>query len=163
MQISDFLLSNPTLFRRAMTLYPPYVGAGIRVSRVSDNFREVDVELRLGRLNRNAFGAHFGGNLYAMADPFYVLMYVANLGPLYSVWDAGARIEFKRPGTGLVRAEFRLSAEDIDTARDETRGGKKFLPRHVVDILDAHDELIAHVEKDLYIRRKPLGEGAASE
>ena len=156
MQIGDVILSNPTLFRRVMSLYPPYVGAGIRVTRVSDNFREIDVELRLRKLNRNAMGTHFGGSLYAMTDPFYALMYIANLGPRYNIWDYGAKIEFKRPGTGVVHAQFRLSSEDIDLARQSARDGTKYLPVHHIDICDSHRERVAVVEKQIYIRKKHL-------
>lgn len=156
MAISDVIFDNAALFRRFMSIYPPYAGAGIRVTRASEDFREVDVELHLCRFNRNAMGTHFGGSLYAMTDPFYVLMYIANLGPRYRVWDLAAHIQFKRPGMGVVTARFRLSAEQIDAAREHTAGGAKYLPKHQVEIRDTADQLVAVVEKEIYIRRKPL-------
>src|SRR6185503_9618316 len=73
--------------RNGMKWWPPFLGAGIRVKRFSDDFREVVVELKLGRLNRNAVGTHFGGSLYAMTDPFYMIMLLHNLGGDYLVWD----------------------------------------------------------------------------
>jgi hypothetical protein len=59
----------PGLFRRGLNLWPPFRGAGIRVTHVSADYREVDVALKLGLLNRNYFGTQFGGSLYAMTDP----------------------------------------------------------------------------------------------
>ena len=41
----------------------------------------------MGLLNRNYVGTHFGGSLFAMTDPFYMLMMMRNLGPDYIVWD----------------------------------------------------------------------------
>lgn len=44
---------NPRLLRRGMGWWPPFLGAGIRVKSLSEDFRDAVVELRLGRLNRN--------------------------------------------------------------------------------------------------------------
>jgi hypothetical protein len=41
------------LFRRGISLWPPFVGAGISVTRISADSREVDVTLKLRLLNRN--------------------------------------------------------------------------------------------------------------
>jgi len=91
---------------RGMHLWPPFLGAGIRLRRMSEDFREAEVELRLGRLNRNAVGTQFGGSLFAMTDPFYAIMLMRNLGREYLVWDKAASIEYLAPGRGTVRARF---------------------------------------------------------
>lgn len=153
--IGSLLYRNATVFRLRMNLYAPYLGAGIRVTRVSRDFREIDVELRRQPGNANAFGTHFGGSLYAMVDPFYCLQFFASLGPDYLVWDKSAKIEFVRPGTGTVRAQFRIGEADIAAAREATADGAKYLPVFHVEVRDAAGELVARVEKELYVRRKP--------
>jgi len=52
-----------------------------------------------------------------MTDPFYMLMLMNNLGRDYIVWDKAASIRFRKPGKGRVRAEFRLSDEQLDEIR----------------------------------------------
>jgi acyl-coenzyme A thioesterase PaaI-like protein len=148
------IYGNATLFRHAMSLYPPLLGAGIRVSKVSRDFREVEVQLRRNRVNGNAFGTHFGGSLYAMVDPFYCLMFVANLGGDYVVWDLAAKIDFVKPGRGTVTARFTLTQDDIDRAITVTEGGAKYTPMYVVEVLDDNGERVARIEKTLYIRRR---------
>ena len=76
--------------------------------------KAIDVEMKLRFWNKNYVGTHFGGSLYAMTDPFFMLMLLDNLGPEYLVWDKAATICFKKPGRGKVRAEFRLSDEQVD-------------------------------------------------
>ena len=105
---------NPNLLRYGMNIWPPFWGAGIRVEKISQNYREVSVLLRLGILNRNAMGVHFGGSLFAMADPFYMIMVAQNVGKSYVVWDQAAKIEFIKPGRGIVRAHFVLTQVQID-------------------------------------------------
>src|SRR5262245_26670599 len=105
---------KPRSLRWLLRLYPPFRGAGIRITHMSEDLREIDVEMKLHWWNVNAVGTHYGGSLYSMADPFYMLMLLRNLGPAYIVWDKLASIRFRKPGKGTVRAEFRLSQSQLD-------------------------------------------------
>jgi acyl-coenzyme A thioesterase PaaI-like protein len=142
------------VFRRAINLWPPFVGAGIRVTRVSADFREIDVALRLRILNRNYFGTQFGGSMFAMADPFFALMMLRNLGPEYVVWDKAGAIRYVRPGRGDVSAHFRLPAAAVARARKATAAGARHEPTFRVSIVDRRGETVAEVDKRLYIRRR---------
>ena len=144
---------SPRWFRRGMNLWPPFIGAGVKVTRVSDDYREIDVELRLRILNRNYFGTQFGGSLFAMTDPFHALMMLHNLGPGYVVWDKAASIRYVKPGRGDVHARFRLDEEAVARARAMTANGEKHEPTFTVSIVDHDGGVVAEVEKTLYIRR----------
>ena len=144
------------MLRWGMNLWPPFLGAGIRVRRIAPDFREVVVDMRLRLRNRNFFGTHFGGSLYAMCDPFFVLMVVHNLTGEYRVWDKAASIEFVAPGKGLVSATFRVTAEDLAEIRNMTAAGDKHLHVFRVDVVDAEDLVVARIEKIVYVRRKKV-------
>ncbi|MEE4297316.1 MAG: DUF4442 domain-containing protein [Wenzhouxiangella sp.] len=137
-----------------MNVWPPYLAAGVRVRHISDDFRRVDVALRLGLFNRNYVNVHFGGSLFAMTDPFYMLMYMKNLGPDYVVWDKAASIDFVLPGRGTVTAEFQLNEDDFSRAREQASEQKSVLLLHPVEILNAERRLVARVERTIYVRRK---------
>src|SRR5215467_14677875 len=119
------------LYRR-INFYPPYLGAGVRVTRISDDFHEVDVEMPLRFYNRNYVGTHFGGSLYSMIDPFYMLMLMNILGPGYVVWDKAASIRFKKPGEGVVKAVFHLSEQQIAQVRAAADSQQKVEPQFQV-------------------------------
>ena len=142
------------LFRRGINLWPPFMGAGIRVTRVTPDFREIDVKLSLGTLNRNYFGTQFGGSMYAMTDPFHALMMFHNLGRDYIVWDKAGAIRYVKPGRGPVYARFRLDADAIARAREATAGGEKHEPTFRVDVVDATGDVVAVVDKTLHVRRQ---------
>ncbi len=146
---------NHRAFRLLLNLYPPYLGAGVRVRHVSPDFREIVVEMPLRFFNRNYVGTHFGGSLYAMVDPFYMLMLIKNLGPDYIVWDKAASIEFVKPGRGTVRAHFRLDEKVLDEIKEKVKDGGKYLPTFTVPVVDRHGDVVARVEKVLYVRKKP--------
>jgi acyl-coenzyme A thioesterase PaaI-like protein len=148
------VFENPRLFRLVMNVYPPYLGAGIRVVHVAADFGEIVVELRASKLTANAFGTHFGGSLYAMADPFYALMLVAKLGRDYIVWDKAAQIDFVRPGTGTVTARFVLGDAQVEEIRSATAASGKFEPVYKLEIRNAANKVVARVTKTLHIRKR---------
>ena len=144
---------TPRLLRFVLNLYPPYLGAGIRVAEIAPDFRRAAVEMPLRWYNRNFFGTHFGGSLYAMTDPFFALLVLHNLPPEYRVWDRAASITFVAPGRGRLRAEFVITDQDLETIAKMTAGGDKHLHLFKSDIVDAEGLVVARVEKVVYVRR----------
>ena len=141
--------------RRWINLWPPFLGAGIRIKHISPDMKSIDVEMQLRFWNANYVGTHFGGSLFAMTDPFYMLMLMANLGRDYIVWDKAATIRYRKPGKDTVRAEFRLTDAQIDDIRDKLKTLPKYEPTFTVEVKDEAGVVIAEVEKLLHVRRKP--------
>jgi hypothetical protein len=139
---------------RIMSIWPPYLGAGIRVKRVSTDFREIDVQMKLRFWNQNYVGTHFGGSMFAMTDPFYMLMLLENLGREFIVWDKGASIRFKKPGKGTIRCEFRLTQTQIDEVIEALKTQSKYDANFIVHIKDEVGDVVAEVEKIVHVRRK---------
>jgi hypothetical protein len=109
----------------------------------------------MGRFNRNYVGTHFGGSLYAMTDPFFMIMLLHNLGSEYFLWDKSGSIEYVAPGKGTVSAEFRLTAERIEEIKAQAASGEKIFPEFEVDVTDESGAVVARVKKTLYVRLKP--------
>lgn len=137
-----------------MNIWPPFLGAGITVEKISKDFRQAKVRLKHGLLNRNILGVHFGGSLFAMTDPFFMMMVSQNIGKGYIVWDQAAKIEFLKPGRGKVHANFEITQEQIDDIISATESGDKILRDFVVDVKDQEDDVVARITKTLYIRKK---------
>jgi acyl-coenzyme A thioesterase PaaI-like protein len=137
-----------------LNLYPPYLGAGVRVYHISKDYRHIKVKMPLYFFNRNYFGTHFGGSIYSMTDPFYVIMLVNNLGKDYIVWDKSAEIEFLKPGKGTLYADFFLTEEELDLIRSNTQNGKRFYPEFWVEVRDEAGDQVARIKKTLYVKRK---------
>ena len=140
--------------RRLLNLWPPFRGAGIRVRDIAPDFRTATVELHARLLNRNYVGTHFGGSLYAMTDPFFMVMMMNILGRDYIVWDKAGTVRYLKPAKGTVTAHFRIEENVVEQARQATAGGEKFEPTFRVEIVDAEGVVVADVEKTLHIRKK---------
>ena len=141
---------------RAWSLWAPFRGAKISVDYISEDYKQVDVSMKLGIKNRNIVGTHFGGSLYAMTDPFYMVMLMKILGNEFIVWDKSANIKFKKPGKSKVRAHYRLTDDDIKSilARIESEERATCLWEKKVEVLDEQDEVVAEVDKIVYIKKK---------
>jgi acyl-coenzyme A thioesterase PaaI-like protein len=154
--VSSFISASSATLRRLMNIWPPFLFAGIKVQHIAPDFRSAHVCLheRQVLFNRNYFGTHFGGSLYAMTDPMYALLLTHVLGNGYNVWDQAARIEFVSQGRGVMEAKFALTEEEIARIRQETESGAKCLPEFVVNVTNSKGELVARVNKTLYVRKK---------
>ena len=141
------------LLEKFINIYPPLLGAGIRSRSIDEH--TVDVEMNLTVFNRNVVGVHFGGSLYAMCDPWFMLILMRLLGSNYIVWDKAASIKFKKPGRGRVKARFHIPQEQVDQIRIDVDREGKIEPTFSVNVLSEDGEIIAQVEKLLYVRRKP--------
>ncbi|TVQ97886.1 MAG: DUF4442 domain-containing protein [Deltaproteobacteria bacterium] len=136
-----------------MRLYPPYLGAGVRVEQLEQP-RGFLVSMPLTPLNRNIVGTHFGGSLYSMCDPFLMLILLQALGRDYIVWDKAASIRFRRPGTGTVTCRITIDDDTIDRIRRDADTLPSVEPTFTLHIRDEQDAVVAEIEKLLYVRRK---------
>lgn len=140
--------------RRVMNLWPPFLFSGIHVLEIAHDWRYARVVLRKRWYNGNYVGSHFGGSLFAMTDPFWMIPTLRCLGSDYIVWDKAAEIEFIAPGREDVFAEFHIDDAMLDEIRAATAGGEKYLRWCETEIRTAGGELIARVRKQLYVRLK---------
>lgn len=142
-------------FRRLLNLWPPFLINAIRVMSISDDWSQAHVRLRLRPWNRNYVRTQFGGNLFAMTDPFWMLLVLHQLGRDYYVWDKAASIEFVAPGRSDVHARFHLEPTVVDALRAQAADGSKVLHWFETDITTASGEVVARVRKQIYVRLKP--------
>ncbi len=142
---------KPEIF---FSIYPPFLAMGIRVTSVSHDYRSMRVELKLNFINKNYVGTHFGGALFSMTDPFYMLMLLKNLGENYIVWDKKASIDFIKATKEDVFAEFLLSEDDINHIIKELEFKKSIEKEFFVEVRENKtNQTIAKVHKILYIRK----------
>jgi hypothetical protein len=140
--------------RKLLNIFPPFVGAAVHVKSVSDDFRTIEVEMPMRFWNKNLVGTHFGGSLYSMTDPFYMIMLIHHLGPGYIVWDKSATIRFKSPGIGLMRATFHMTAERVDEIRSQADREEKVEPVFQVIVKNSKGEVVAEVDKLLWVKKR---------
>ncbi len=146
-------MTRKNILFKLVNLYPPFLGAGIRV-KVSKDIKTIDVTLKLSFFNRNYVGTQYGGSMYSMCDPFYMILLMENLGKEYIVWDQSAAITFKKPGKTNLRATFHIPESQYKDIKSQLEVKEKLYPVFTVDILDNDDNIVATVDKTIYIKKK---------
>ncbi|KRU23707.1 MULTISPECIES: DUF4442 domain-containing protein [Psychrobacter] len=145
-------LLTPHLLKLRLNTYAPYIGAGIKIDHISLDQGLCVVSMGLTTLNKNIVGTQFGGSLYSMVDPFYMLMLMHQLGSNYVVWDKSSHIDFIAPGNSRVTARMKIPSTEVITIQELAKDGEPVFREYKVDIVDDQQKLIATVTKTLYIR-----------
>ncbi|WP_194778500.1 DUF4442 domain-containing protein [Pararhodonellum marinum] len=139
---------------RLVNFYPPFLFSGIKVIDHNEDFTSFRSRLKLTFYNRNLVGTAFGGSLYAMCDPFFMFILIINLGDSYIVWDKAASIDFKKPGKGTVFADFTIDPKRIEEIRQIVNEKGKGVFTFHTQVKDQSSQVIAKVEKQVYVRKK---------
>ena len=151
------LLTSPKTCKLVFNLWPPFLGTGIKVVYISDDFKEVKLRLKLRFYNKNYINTQFGGSLFAMTDPFYTFMLLKQLGKNYLICDQAANINYITFGKGDVKASLKLTDMEINQIKEKTANGEKFLPKFNIELLDRKsDKLIAQLTRTLYVRKRKV-------
>lgn len=139
---------------RFIRFWPPFLGSGISVKSFNSECSSLIVQMKMRFWNKNYVGTHYGGSLYSMTDPFYMLMLMNQLGKNYIVWDKSATIRYKRPAKGTVYAHFDLSQEQIDLIKTQVETDKKAEPEFKIKIASSEGVIIAEINKIIHVSKK---------
>lgn len=145
---------SPRLLRLGLNLYPPLLGAGIRVLSIEDDWSSCSVALKLTRWNKNQQGTAFGGSIGSMSDAFFAMLLMGQLGPGYHVWDAQAHIDYRSPGVSTVFGRFDMPASEVDAVRAAAADGSKVLRWFETDLSLSDGTVVASVRRQVYVRKK---------
>lgn len=142
------------LFYFLMNFWPPFLGSGISFKVRKQNPLVFKVRLKFSFYNRNYVGVQYGGSLYSMCDPWFMLILMDALGPDFIVWDKAASIKFLKPGKSSVYATFEISPEQIELIKQDAIKNSKVEPQIDVTIFDDKNQQIAVVTKTLWVKSK---------
>ncbi len=145
-------LLTPYLFKLRINTYAPYVGAGIKAEYVDLDQGLCVVSMSLNAFNKNVVGTQFGGSLYSMVDPFYMIMLMHQLGSNYVVWDKSSQIEFIAPGNSQVRTRMKIHNTEIAIIKELAKDGSPVFREYSTNIVDEQQKVVATVTKKIYIR-----------
>jgi acyl-coenzyme A thioesterase PaaI-like protein len=138
-----------------VNLWPPFLVNSIHIVTLAEDWSHAIVRLRLRFWNRNYVGTQFGGNLFAMSDPWWMLMTMHRLGRRYLVWDKAGAIDFLAPGKGDVYGRFDLDEQTVEDLRTAAADGSKVLRWFETELKAVDGTVVARVRKQIYVRLKP--------
>jgi acyl-coenzyme A thioesterase PaaI-like protein len=144
-------------FLRFWNFWPPFFFSGIKLEEQSPDFRHIIVRLKLRFWNANFLGTQYGGLIFSMTDPFYMIMLIKNLPHNLAVWDKSAHIKYLKPGRTDLRAEFNLTQEDLDQILHDIKEKEHLEWSRTIEIKDLQGQVVAEVHKVISIKTKSQG------
>lgn len=142
------------IFRQFLNFWPCIRGTGGTITHLSNDFKSLRVTLPLSWRTRNRVGTIFGGSLYASTDPMYMLMLMEILGKDYVVWDKGAAIRFKRPGTETLYCDFLVRDEQVEEIKERVRVSGEWTFDWPIYYKNEAGQVFAEITKTLYVADK---------
>lgn len=100
-----------------MNLWPPLAGSGIRISHISDDWREARLDLKISPFTANMHGAAFGGTLYSMTDFLVGTVIARVMGKDYEVWTRTGSFQYLAPGRDGAYLEVNFTPEQEEWVR----------------------------------------------
>lgn len=135
-------------------LWPPFFFTGIKIERRSKDYRFIKARLKLRFWNANFMGTQYGGLIFSMTDPFYMIMLIKNLGPEFEIWDKAASIRYLKPGRTDLFVEFILSDKDLQIIHEMIEEQPKIDWIRKIEVKNKAGEIVAEVMKTIHIRKK---------
>ena len=153
LQLYRRILTYPRLNRFLTNLYPALFFAGIRITEITSDWKTIKVSMG-GLFSMTPMGAQFGGALFTMCDPWFMMILVRHFGKAFKIWDKSATIHFRRRGRGTVRATFTVTDEQLAFIREKVMAEGKIHLILTTQIIDREEEIVADVEKTIFIGLK---------
>ena len=152
--LSRFLFARFRLLRIFVNCWPPMWANGIRIKYVSPNVDQIDVQIRPRWFSVNVIGTLFGGSLFTMTDPFYMLILLHQIGKEHIVWDKKTSIDFVSPGKNTINVTYKLTPAERQNIVEKCSDGSPLFKTFEVELRDVKGQVVATVEKTVYIRKK---------
>jgi len=147
------ILTYPRLNRFLTNLYPALFFAGIRITEITSDWKTIKVSMG-GLFSMTPMGAQFGGALFTMCDPWFMMILVRHFGKTFKIWDKCATIHFRRRGRGTVKATFTITDQQLAFIREKVMAEGKIHLILTTQIMDREQEIVADVEKTIFIGLK---------
>ncbi|WP_240475165.1 DUF4442 domain-containing protein [Neotamlana sedimentorum] len=154
LKVLQKIFKSNTILKTGFNLNIPYRRSSGRVCFVSDDLQTIKIKIPLTYKNKNYIGTMFGGSMFAATDPIYMMQLITILGNNYVVWDKAGSIQFKRPVTKTVFANFIITNEFLKQIENDINKYNEKDYCLKVNLTDKDGVTYAEVERVIYIASK---------
>lgn len=145
---ADFLSDT-----KKLELYPPFLFMGVKVLKVTEDFRQLTVRLPLRWYGRNHHSTMFGGFMASLADPMPALL-CSKLFPHCDTWTKRMSITFLRPGRTDLELRVEITPEQIAAIQKELDETGSATPQFEFFYWDEKNRRIARVKNIVAMKKR---------
>ena len=138
-----------------LNLWIPFVFNGIKIVHISNDFRSIDVCLKLSFWNRNPGKAIWGGAIFSAADSFYPIMLKQNAlinGIQTQFFTKSTHVSYLKEAKTKLMFNFKLTKSEVDDMINILNTEGKYQEWHTVYGLDIFGNKCAKIKIQPYLR-----------
>ena len=146
---------KPSELKRMLNLWLPFIFNRIKITKVSNDFRNIEVRLKLSFWNRNPGKAIWGGAIFSAADSFFPIMLKQNAllgGYKTDFLTKSTNVSYIKPSKTDLVFNFTLSDDEVSTMIDILKTDGKYQEWHTVYGIDKNDNKCVKVKIQPYLR-----------
>ena len=138
--------------QKLLEFYPPFFFMGVKIKSVSEDYRNLHLEVPLRWYGKNMYGSMFGGFICAVADPLPALM-CGRIFPGVEMWTKANSVEFLKPGFGTLNVHVQIIEQDVEAISRQLETHNKATHTFEFYFRDRKGTNVAHVKNKIYLRR----------
>ena len=138
-----------------LNLWLPFIFNRIKIIHVSDDFKQIDVLLKLSFWNRNPGKALWGGAIFSAADSFFPIMLKQNAllnGIKTDFFTKSTNVSYLKPSKTDLMFNFNLSDDEVANMVEILNRDGKYQEWHTVYGIDKNHSKCVKVKIQPYLR-----------
>ena len=136
-------------------MWVPFIFNRIKIIHISDDFKQIDVRLKLSFLNRNPGKALWGGAIFSAADSFFPIILKQNAllsGIETDFFTKSTNVSYLKPSKTDLMFNFNVSDTEVSSMIDILNRDGKYQEWHTVYGIDKNDNKCVKVKIQPYLR-----------
>ena len=149
------MISKRHFLKLILNLYPPLFFNRIRVKKISNDYKEINVVLKKSIFNINFHKTIFGGSIFSACDPYYPTMYY-NIFKLQNkkliIWVKDVEIKYLHPANSNLFLNFIIKSSQIKEIESNLKANGKHEIKNEVLAINIEGITCAHAVITTYLR-----------
>ena len=136
-------------------MWVPFIFNRIKIIHISDDFKQIDVRLKLSFWNRNPGKALWGGAIFSAADSFFPIILKQNAllsGIETDFFTKSTNVSYLKPSKTDLMFNFNVSDDEVSSMIDILNRDGKNQEWHTVYGIDKHGDKCVKVKIQPYLR-----------
>ena len=146
---------KPHELKRVLNLWLPFIFNRIKIIHISDDFKQIDVRLKLSFWNRNPGKALWGGAIFSAADSFFPIILKQNAllnGIETDFFTKSTNVSYLKPSKTDLMFNFNVSDDEVSSMIDILNRDGKYQEWHTVYGIDKNGNKCVKVKIQPYLR-----------
>ena len=138
-----------------LNLWIPFIFNRIKIIHVSDDFRQIDVRLKLSFWNRNPGKAIWGGAIFSAADSFYPIMLKQNAllnGIKTQFFTKSTQVNYIKEAKTKLIFNFELTENEVSNMLYILNKDSKYQEWHTVYGIDENNNKCIKAKIQVYLK-----------